>query len=219
MEKILVIAAHPDDELLGCGGICINHSDNGDSVRAVIMCEGESMRYGDGSVNQTAYIEKAAKIIGFDKIYHLKMKDQHLDSLSLVDIITPLEKIIMDYQPTIIYCQSGTDINKDHQLLFEAACVALRPVNHFVNKFYTFYTPSSSEWGYNSQFQPNYWFELSQKEMDRKIAAFECYLSENKMYPHPRSSKSLKNMAEFFGNQSDMFYAEVFHLVREVKRK
>ncbi len=217
-ERVLVIAAHPDDELLGCGGKCIMHSQKEDEVRAIIVCEGESMRYSDGSVHQAVSTEKAAKLIGFSKIYALGFPDQHLDTMSLVDVISPIEKIVEEYLPTIVYCQSGLDINRDHQIVYEAACVALRPVQKSIHEFLTFYTPSSSVWGIGNKFEPDTWVELDEQTLLRKIKAFEYYESENKQYPHPRSSESLRNIASFFGNQNCMRYAEAYKTVRRLER-
>ena len=125
MERVLVIAAHPDDELLGIGGIVIKHAQAGDEVRSIIMCEGDSLRYHD-DVGQNTAIQEAADVMGASKVHHLKYPDQKLDTYTLTDLITPLEEISEEFKPNIVYCQSACDANRDHKILFEAAMIAFR---------------------------------------------------------------------------------------------
>ena len=104
MKRILVIAAHPDDELLGCGGTVIRHTDNGDEVRSIIVCEGESLRYKKEQYNQKDYTERAAKLMGVSQIYRLGYPDQRLDTISLVDLNISLEKIIREDKKANLHC-------------------------------------------------------------------------------------------------------------------
>lgn len=216
MNKILVVAAHPDDELLGIGGIVKKHTLKGDLVRCVIVCEGESLRYGE-NVGQSVAIEKAAAHLGVEKVYRLNFPDQKLDTFTLTDIIKPLEEISEDYKPNIIYCQSGTDANRDHKILFEAAKVAFRPTSEWVDTFCCFYTTSSTEWGYPRCFVPDTWVDISDV-LEDKITAFEFYTSEVRDYPHPRSSEALRHQAHFWGNQCCMDAAEVLMTIRKCCR-
>ena len=216
MHKVLVVAAHPDDELLGIGGIVIRHVNAGDEVRSVIMCEGESLRYG-GDVGQSQAIADAARIMGVSKVYHLKYPDQKLDTYTLTELITPLEEISEEFKPDIIYCQSGCDINRDHRVLFEAAEVAFRPTSEWIREFYGFYTASSTEWGFPRNFVPDTWIDISDV-LEQKIEAFESYHSEVREYPHPRSSDALRHQAHFWGNQCCMDAAEVLMTIRRLKR-
>lgn len=217
MKKVLVIAAHPDDELLGVGGTVIRHVQEGDEVYSVIACEGESMRYHQ-DVGQTEAIQKAASIMGVKKVYHLRFPDQKLDQYSLVDLITPIETIAEHIRPNIIYCQNYSDINRDHKILFEAANVAFRPLHFWIEGFYTFYTVSSTEWGFPSSFSPDTWVEITD-QLETKIKAFEAYQSEVREYPHPRSVKALRYAAYFWGNQCSMEAAEAFVTVRRMNRR
>lgn len=210
----MVIAAHPDDEVLGCGAAVIAHTMRGDEARAVIACEGESLRYKEKSVNMKSCSENAAGLLGYSREYYLNFPDQRLDTLSLIEIIGPLEKIISEYKPQLIYCQSGCDINRDHKILFESALVALRPKLSFVEEILAFYTMGSSEWNSPNTFIPDTWIIFGDEIMQRKLKAFSCYTSEVCEYPHPRSMKGLKNIAEFFGNQVCSEYAEAFVTIR-----
>ena len=216
MSRVLVVAAHPDDELLGIGGIVINHSRDGDEVRVIIMCEGESLRYHD-DVGQSTAIQAAAHVMGVSNIYHMKFPDQRLDTYTLTELITPLEKISKEYKPQIIYCQSGCDANRDHKILFEAALIAFRPTSDWIEDFYGFYTSSSTEWGFPRDFVPDTWIDISDV-LETKIEAFEKYQSEIREYPHPRSSDSLRYQAHFWGNQCCMDAAEVLMTIRRLRR-
>lgn len=215
-KRILVVAAHPDDELLGIGGTVIKHNQKGDTVRAVIMCEGESLRYSK-DVGMNRATQEAAEILGFEKVYTPKFPDQKLDTFTLTELITPLEKIAEEFKPNIIYCQSACDANRDHKILFEAANIAFRPLDNWIEEFYTFYTVSSTEWGYPRNFTPDTWIDISDV-IEKKIQAFERYKSETRIYPHPRSSKSLEYQAHFWGNQCCMDSAEVLMTIRRTIR-
>lgn len=216
MSRVLVVAAHPDDELLGIGGIVKKHTLKGDIVRSVIVCEGESLRYGE-NVGQNVAIEEAAKVLGVEKVYRLNLPDQKLDTFTLTEIIKPLEEISEEFKPEIIYCQSGTDANRDHKILFEAASIAFRPTSEWVKDFYCFYTTSSTEWGFPRCFVPDTWVDITDV-LEVKIQAFEKYHSEVREYPHPRSSDSLRHQAHFWGNQCCMDAAEVLMTIRRIKR-
>lgn len=217
MKRVLVVAAHPDDEILGVGGTVAKHVQNGDIVHSVVMCEGESLRY-KKDVGQDSAMEKAAEILGVKEVKHLNFPDQRLDTYTLTEIIKPLEEIAEEFKPNIIYCQFGGDINRDHQLLFDAANVAFRPMESWIEEFYAFYTLSSTEWAYPRTFEPNMWVDITET-LDRKIEAFACYTSEVRSYPHPRSIEAIRNAAGFWGNMCCMDKAEAFVLIRKIERE
>ncbi len=216
-KRVLVIAAHPDDELLGCGGTVARHVAEGDIVQTIIVCEGESLRYKGKNVGQDEATEKARKILGVEKVHALQFPDQRLDTFCLVDIITPIEKIVKEFQPQIVYCQYGNDINRDHKIVFEAAQVAFRPVETCIEEIYAFYTVGSTEWACPTTFIPDTWINI-QDYLEQKKEAFMCYQSEVRDYPHPRSLQSLVNLAHAVGNQCCMDAAEAFKTVRRVVR-
>lgn len=218
MSKVLVIAAHPDDELLGCGGALIRHVNQGDEVQSIIMCEGESLRYGRQKVHQHEATVEAAKIIGISKTNRFDFPDQRLDKFSLVELITPIEKVVYEFQPDIVYVQFGGDINRDHAQTFEAASIALRPTADSVKEIYTFYTVGSTELKTPGQFNPNVWVDI-EDQIERKLQAFSCYTSEIREYPHPRSLEGIRNVAAYYGNQCCLRYAEAFMLMRKIARK
>lgn len=216
-RSVLVIAAHPDDELLGCGGTIALHTQLGDSVTAVVACEGESLRYGPGGVGQKDHMDRAAKVLGIGSVRHLGLPDQRLDTMTLLEIIQPLERIVQEVTPSIVYCHHGGDINRDHQLLFQAALVAVRPVHPFIETVLAFDTASSTEWGYPRSFVPDTWIDIA-ATLDQKLRAMACYESEVRPYPHPRSLEALRHRACAWGNQHCMEAAEVFVTVRRTLR-
>lgn len=214
-KRVLVVAAHPDDELLGCGGTVALHTQAGDQVTSIIACEGESLRYGKEGVGQRAHVQRAAQTLGVRDCRLLEFPDQHLDTHTLTDIITPLEQVVRDVRPQIVYCQYGGDINVDHQLLFKALLVATRPTEEFIQAVYAFDTASSTEWAYPRTFVPDTWVDIS-TTLKTKLQAMECYTSELRPYPHPRSLEALENRAKAWGNQSCLVAAEVFMTIRRV---
>lgn len=215
---VLCIAAHPDDEVLGCGGVLARHARNGDDVTIVIACEGESLRYGPGGVGQENHIQRAADRLGCRSLRHLRFPDQALDTIRLTDIIAPLEKIVREVQPRVVYAQHGGDVNRDHHLLFQAIQVATRPTETCIESVYAFDTASSTEWAYPRTFVPDTWIDIA-ATLDVKLAAMACYESELRPYPHPRSLMALEHRARALGNQVCMEAAEVFMTVRRILRQ
>ena len=216
-KKVLIIAAHPDDELLGCGGAIIRHVQSGDIVNAIILCEGESMRSQDSN-NKANAITEAGNLLGLSSVKCVGLPDQHLDAIPIVEVITPIESAINDFKPNIIYVHSGADINKDHRIVFEATLVAARPKVDFIEEIYSFYIVGSSEWGYPRSFSPDTWIGFDEEVLLQKIKAFSSYETEICDYPNPRSPEALVNLAKMMGNQCCMEYAEAFETIRRVFR-
>ena len=216
-RRVLVIAAHPDDELLGCGGTVALHVKAGDQVTAVIMCEGESLRYAERPVGQSEHTLRAAAVLGVHDVRTLRYPDQRLDTFTLTDLITPLEKVVREVRPQIVYCQYGGDVNRDHELLFKATLVATRPTELDIECVYAFDTASSTEWAFPRSFVPDTWVEITET-LEQKIAAMACYTSEIREYPHPRSLEALRNRAKAWGNHACIDAAEVFMTVRRTLR-
>jgi LmbE family N-acetylglucosaminyl deacetylase len=213
----MVIAAHPDDELLGCGGTIALHARASEQVTSVIACEGESLRYGKEGVGPRSHTERAARKLGVEDVRLLGFSDQRLDTITLTDLITPLEKAIREVRPAIIYCQYGGDVNRDHQLLFQALMVATRPTEEYIQAVYAFDTASSTEWAFPRSFVPDTWVDVS-STLELKLEAMACYESELRDYPHPRSLEALKNKAKAWGNQVCLDAAEPFMTIRRVIR-
>ena len=215
-RRVLVIAAHPDDELLGCGGTIALHAKRGEAVTALIACEGESLRYGP-QAGVSEHTRKACATLGVADVRELRFPDQGLDQVRLTALIAPLEQAVRDVQPQVVYCQYGGDINRDHELLFKATLVATRPTEACIEGVYAFDTASSTEWAYPRTFEPDTWIDIS-STLDTKLQAMACYANEVREYPHPRSLQALRFRAHAWGNRCCLEAAEVFMTVRRVMR-
>jgi len=171
-RRVLVVATHPDDEVLGCGGTLALHAARGDRIWVVIACEGESAR--DEARNHTEQTERARLVLGIERVINFNFPDQKLDTLSLLSVIGPLEEVVNQLQPQVVYCHHGGDINRDHQLLFQALMVATRPTVACIEAIYAFDTASSTEWGYPRTFVPDTWVDIS-ASLPQKLEAMACY--------------------------------------------
>jgi len=216
--KVLILAAHPDDEVLGCGGTAARLSNEGHEVLPVIVCENASVRYKEEmkeEIERSAI--RCAEILGMTKPVFLAMPDQKLDTYPALEMAKIVERVIEEHSPEIVFTHHGGDINKDHQVIFEATMVALRPtpVNK-VHSVYTYETISATEWAapnYHAVFTPNTFYDIS-ATLNQKIEAFSQYASELKEFPHPRSKKGIEVRAEDWGARVGMPAAEAFQLIR-----
>ena len=228
-KNVLVIAAHPDDEILGCGGVMARHVENGDLVCVLIVCEGITSRKEkkltecDKKEMEKLYISsrKAQKAIGYNKLEILHLPDNRLDSMNMLDVVKEIEKRVTENCIEIVYTHNGTDVNIDHQIIYEATITACRPLPESrIKKIICYEVASSSEWrppngGNKEQFTPNMYVDI-ERYWDKKFQALKCYSSEMRAWPHPRSLKGVKIMAENRGIQVGKKKAEAFSIVREV---
>ncbi len=225
MKNILVVAAHPDDEILGEGGTIRRLADEGATVRAVIMAEGLTSRAerrdkSDFSElkNLQADALSSAKIVGYQSIDFCGLPDNRMDSLDLLDIIKKVSHFVETYQPDTVFTHHHGDLNVDHRCTCEAVLTACRPVGEYcVKRILAFETPSSTEWNYTypEPFRPNVFFDIS-NTLEAKIEAMEQYRSERARAPHPRSPESLRALAYYRGSNIGCKAAEAFMLLREV---
>ena len=219
-KSVLVIAAHPDDEVLGCGGTVALHGKNGDDVRILIACEGSSLRGVDQGEGNDHHLFAAARELGVDKenVRLIGFADQRLDTMTLTEIIAPIEEAVRDVQPNIVYCQHGGDVNIDHAILFKAALVATRPTEECIEAVYAYEAASSTEWAHPRIFIPDTYVDIS-STLEQKLRAMACYKSEMRDYPHPRSLEALRHRAHSWGNQNCLDAAEAFITVRRITRE
>ncbi len=219
-DVVLILSAHPDDEVLGCGGTIARHAKRGDSVDIVFMADGVASRPGHSEEelrtrNQAA--EKARTILGASKIHFLKLPDNKMDSLPLLDIVQPLEALIKTVKPEIIYTHHLGDLNVDHRLTHQAVMTACRPQPAFcVKEIYSFEVMSSTEWqtpGY-MPFTPNVFVDISDF-LSVKEEALKAYETEMRNAPHSRSIENLVNLAKYRGASVGVTAAEAFVLIRK----
>ncbi len=218
--KVMVIAAHPDDELLGVGATLARHVEAGDEVHAVVVSEGASSRYEEGAQNTLQEAGKrAAKLLGFASIQFLGYPDQRLDTVPLIELTQRIEETLDAASPRVLYTHHWGDLNRDHRIVCEAVSVASRPIGeHFPREIYCFETPSSTEWSLPepaSAFVPNHFVDVT-ATLEKKLAAMSCYDTELRPPPHPRSLEALRARAHYWGQIVTRPYAEAFALMRSV---
>jgi LmbE family N-acetylglucosaminyl deacetylase len=219
-KKVMVVAAHPDDELLGVGATLALHVARGDEVSAVVVSEGASSRYEEGAKNVLQQAgEKAAAVLGFRSIRFLGLPDQRLDTLPLIEITQKIEAAIASIGPDVLYVHHWGDMNRDHRIVSEAVMVAVRPIGDaFPRQVYCFETPSSTEWSppdIESAFVPNHFVDVT-TTIEKKLQAMACYETEVRPDPHPRAIEALRARAKYWGQVITRPYAEAFVLARSV---
>ncbi|MEJ5338859.1 MAG: PIG-L family deacetylase [Aquificaceae bacterium] len=222
---ILLIIAHPDDEVLGCGGTVAKFSEEGNEVYTLILGEGITSR-DEKREPKTRKVELEAlredalmanRLLGVKKVIFCDFPDNRFDSVPLLDIVKTVEKVIEEIKPEIIFTHHGGDLNIDHQITYRAVLTATRPQpGSSVKEIYSCEVLSSTEWAYPVSFQPDTYFTLSEKHIRKKIEAMQCYRSELRQYPHPRSIEGIEYLAKLRGMQVGCEYAEGFKLVRKI---
>jgi len=227
MTCVLVVAAHPDDEVLGCGGTIARHVADGDQVQVLIVAEGATSRLehrdrsqvGDQLSDLAKAAHKAGSILGVAGVELLDLPDNRLDSLDRLDLIKHIEFYINHYRPQVVYVHHSGDVNVDHRLLHEAVITACRPTpGHAVRRLLSFEVPSSTEWqppGSASAFLPNWFVDISD-QFNLKIDALEAYASEMRPWPHARSLKAVEYLGRWRGAQVGVEAAEAFCLLRQL---
>lgn len=227
MMKILIIAAHPDDEVLGCGGTIARMSEEGHDISIAILSEGITSRYlhrEDVDKEMVQNLDKrshqVAKILGVKNIQLFDLPDNRFDTIALLDIVKILEERIEKNKPDCIFTHHASDLNVDHVLTNRATLIATRPLeNTSVKTVLSYEVPSSTEWAFQTTltgFRPNIFIDIN-GTLDIKINAMQLYESECRKYPHPRSSESLRANASRWGSVSGMKAAEAFELVRYLR--
>ncbi|MDX8549489.1 PIG-L family deacetylase [Methanospirillum sp. J.3.6.1-F.2.7.3] len=223
-KTILVVAAHPDDEVLGCGGSIARFAKEGHEVHILIMADGESSRVSDISLiapelldarNESA--KRACKVLGCSSVTVLNLPDNRLDGLERLDIVKLIEVFIDKYLPSTVFTHYGGDVNIDHRIVHDAVITACRPQpNCPVKELLFFEIPSSTEWRPQSSvecFFPNYFVDIS-STLSVKIEALRAYESELRVFPHPRSIKAIEALIRWRGATVGVNAAEGFIIGR-----
>ena len=227
MASILVVAAHPDDEILGCGGVLARHAAEGDTVHILIVAEGATARDSErdphGREAELAALgaaaSRAAAAIGAEEPRMLGLPDNRLDTLPLLDVIKPIEAVIEAVAPEIVYTHHAGDLNVDHRIVHQATVTACRPLpGSPVRALYAFETVSSTEWQTAGEtFRPQRWVDI-EPFLDRKLRALNAYQAEMRPFPHARSREAVEALARVRGTAVGLKAAECFVVVREVVR-
>ncbi len=227
----MVVAAHPDDELLGLGATMHKLiKEQGAIVHVVILGEGitsrsdtrDAEKWKDVLEEHHNNMKAAAAHIGFASIHSYDFSDNRFDSHALLDIVKVVEKEKEEFKPEIIFTHNAGDLNVDHRYTFQAVMTATRPMtDEIVKSIICFETPSATDWQYSNhpeQFHPNLFVEVSEEDVQAKIDALGEYKFEIRDYPHPRSAKALKVLAQYRGYTNGSVMAEAFEIVRMIRK-
>ncbi|GAB3443603.1 PIG-L family deacetylase [Massilia solisilvae] len=222
MKAVMVIAAHTDDEAIGCGGTIARHVAAGDAVHVVFMADGVTSRaQADtaGLQQRHAAAEQAHAVLGIAGAHHLGFPDNRLDSVALLDVVQPLEQIIRAVRPEIVYTHHSGDLNVDHQITHQAVMTACRPQPGFpVREILAFEVMSSTEWTGCAQlpFVPDVFIDID-AFWERKRKALEAYALEMRDFPHSRSIEHMDILARHRGACVGVARAEAFKLIRSLR--
>ena len=225
MDKILVIAAHPDDETLGCGGFLAKYG--GANIRVVFIAEGTSCRFNIDMLNSQTVTNniternnfsiEAMSIFGVSDIKFYNYPCGRLDSIPILDINKIIESEIDDFGPKIVLTHSEFDNNNDHRIVYRSTMMATRPgAIKELTKVLSYEVPSSSEWSFSKAFNPNIFEVLERKHIEKKWKALKCYKSEVFPYPHPRSYEGIIALSQYRGMQTGVEFSEAYQLIRSV---
>ena len=219
--KVLVIAPHADDEIIGVGGTIIKHIKNGDRVYVCIVTKGAKPLFSEETVNtiRCETIECHTKI-GIEKTYYLEFPSVMLESVNRYELNNRISDVIREICPNEVYIPHIGDMQKDHQMVTEAAMVGLRPkYKHRIERIYAYETLSETGWNIpnvQNEFIPNVYVDIS-NEMQEKLKAMECYASQLGTFPEARSLEAIEALAKFRGATANINRAEAFSLIREIK--
>lgn len=224
MKRILTVAAHPDDEVLGCGGAMARHSAEGDEVYVAILGEGSTSREEkreSADMEMVAGLKRdaraAAAILGVKEVFFFGLPDNRFDTVPLLDVIKPIEKLIADLAPRIIYTHHGGDLNVDHQVTARSVLTATRPKPGIgVEEVLAFEVLSATEWGFGRiqhAFRPEVFINIT-GFLETKLKALSAYPTEVCEFPHPRSLEALRAAGLRWGSVAGFRAAEAFELVR-----
>ena len=220
-DKILVVAAHPDDEVLGCGGTIARHVAEGAQVHVVFMSDGVGSRGScdaNGISKRNQAREKALNILGVAACYALNFQDNRMDSIALLDVVQALEPILARVRPTRVYTHHAGDLNVDHRITHQAVITACRPVpGNSVSEILTFEIISSTDFAPKGLpcFEPNFFLEIS-GYMHSKLEDLAAYGMEMRPPPHSRSILHAESLAHHRGSSVGLIAAEAFEVIRWV---
>lgn len=223
-KNILVVVAHPDDEVLGCGGTIARFSNEGYCVYTMILGEGITSRYEDLNSQKCQkeiqalkdQIVKANKELCVIDTFVHQLPDNKFDTVPLLDIVKLIEKVKNKVKPEIIFTHFKNDLNIDHKVTYDAVVTATRPQKgESVKTIYSFEVLSSTEWNCPLSFNPNVFFDISDTFVKKEVA-LSCYESEIRKIPHPRSIGGIYYNASLWGLKTGLGMAEAFCLVRSL---
>ncbi|HHC11279.1 MAG TPA: PIG-L family deacetylase [Campylobacterales bacterium] len=218
MDKVLVIAVHPDDETLGCGGTLLKHKKAGDEIHWLICTTiKESHPYYEKREKE---VESVSKAYSFDSTHNLRLNTMQVDEYSVSELVSKISKVINEIQPNIIYLPFKGDVHSDHRTIFDASYSCTKSFRYpFIKRIYMFETLSETEFAPSTKedsFIPNLFVDIS-KYMEKKIEIMKIFQSEMGEHPFPRSERNLRALATMRGATARCEYAESFVLLKEIR--
>lgn len=214
-KNVLILAAHPDDEVLGCGGIIQKHVAEGCQVFVGVVTDGSSSQYPNDIQKHHTKIkecEEANKLLGVTEVVFLDFPDMKLDTVPHAELNNKINELVEKIRPNIIYTHSKFDLNLDHIAIARSTEVVSRPGKVYLEKVLAYEVLSSSEWSRMESFQPDVFVDVEQY-LEKKVQALKLYKTECREYPHPRSSEGIQTLAQYRGLQSGFRRAEAFKLI------
>ena len=217
--KILVLAAHPDDETLGCGGTISKLSADNHEIHLVTFTDGVGARSDVSSdPDRRPVLTSVCDILGIAKFHSFNFPDNEMDTIPFINVVKSIENYLKDnnFIPDTVFTHSPYCLNIDHTIVYNATMTAFRGLSHFNPiKILAYEVPSSSEWNPISRFTPNCYFDVT-AFFNKKLSALKVYDSEMRKHPHPRSFKNCERLAMTFGAECGLEMAERFMILREV---
>lgn len=222
-QKVLIVAAHPDDEMLGCGGTIARLQQEGKNVHILLLGEGPVARTSQNTEETISVArnsaQKAAGTLGIDNVYFAALPDNRFDTVALLDVVQIIEKVAAMTMPDVVFTHHAGDMNQDHRITHQAVMTAFRPLPDaksvtmlgFEVLSSTEYTPAHTA----PVFAPNYFVNI-ERFMDAKQRGLKAYASEMRPWPHSRSAEAVAHLAAFRGCSCGCSAAEAFILYRSV---
>lgn len=222
-KKVIVISAHPDDEVLGAGGTLLKHVEKGDEVYWLIITNlTEAAGFSNERVkSRKQEIKKVEQIIGFKKTYNLNLSTISLTSSSIIDMVPMISEVFTEVQPEVIYCVNRSDAHSDHRITFDAVMACTKSFRYpFIKEVYMYECLSETEFApalFEKVFMPNYFVDIT-TQFEKKLEAMKIYESELGEHPFPRSIRNIEALATFRGASVGVEYAEAFQLIKYIDK-
>lgn len=227
MKRALILTAHPDDDILGCGGVMAKYRKRGIEFRVVFLGEGTTCRFDVSEIHsieakkeieiRNGFGRRALATLNIDNYHFYNLPCGRFNTLPIIDIGKTIENEIRQFKPDTIFTHSNIDNHNDHTIVSNATLIATRPgMLNLVERVYFYEVITSTEFKFTETFKPNYFVTLNLDEVELKLKAFEEYLTEKKAFPFPRSREGILSHLKVRGMQVGASFAEAFYLVREI---